>query len=270
VQKENHTEKRIGIFDSGVGGLTILKPMVSLMPNEKFYYFGDTKNVPYGTKSPKEIAKIGVEAYKKLRKLGIKMLVIGCNTTSIYGIKAIKEIADVPIIELIHPGVLAVKECGCKNILLLATEATINSGSIQSLLKKEIDDVKVEGIATQDMVITVENGNSNNEEGKKVVHRYLDMVTIRPDSVLLSCTHFPALSKFIADYFNNKGIDVNIISPAEKCAEIAKEKLKEIGKLTEFGNLSIEYFCSGDLEKFTKSGNILLDDDLIIKNVKKL
>lgn len=263
-------EKRIGVFDSGVGGLTILKALVDFMPNEKFYYFGDTKNVPYGTKTPEEIAELSVEAYKKLKSLGIKFLVIGCNTASIHGLKAIEEIADIPVVGVIGPGVIAAREKGLKKILILATDATIDSGVLQSLLKENNEGVKVEGIGSPDMVMAVENGNSHNEEGRKATYKYLDMASIEPDCVLLSCTHFPALTKFVADYFEEKGRSVCILSPADKCAEIAKNALEKLGQLNEIGELEIDYFCSGDLRKFEDSGNILLDGDLVVREVKSL
>ncbi|NLW42809.1 MAG: glutamate racemase [Tissierellia bacterium] len=261
---------RIGVFDSGVGGLTVLKALVKKMPNEKFYYFGDTKNIPYGIKTPAEIANLSVNAYKKLKDLGIKLLVIGCNTATVHGLAAIEEVADIPVIGVIEPGVMAAKENACKNILILATEATINSGLIQSLLRKEIQDVSIEGVGAPDMVLAVENGNSKNEKGKEVVDRYLNEIEISPDCVMLSCTHFPALEDFIVNYFDSINNPIKIINPAEKAAELAFDRLMEMEQLETKGEGEIDYFTSGDLDKFINSGNLVLSGDLIIERARNL
>lgn len=263
-------KERIGVFDSGVGGLTVLKALTKRMPNENFYYFGDTKNVPYGPRASEDIACLSLDAYNKLKSLGIKLLVIGCNTATVHGLKAIEEKADIPVIGVIDPGVTAAKEKGCKKVLILATDATINSGLIQSLLKEQVDDIEIEGIGAPEMVMAVENGDSENEKGKLAVEKYLKKAKIDPDCVMLSCTHFPALENFIIEYYEEKGKKINIINPAEKSAEIAEKLLKDLGKLELEGGGKIEYFASGDLEKFTSSGNLVLGGDLIIKETKNL
>lgn len=263
-------DKRIGVFDSGVGGLTVLKSLVEKMPNEDFYYFGDTKNVPYGPRTPEDIGNLSVNAYKKLKELGIKMLVIGCNTATVHGLEPIKKIADIPVIGVIEPGVLAAKEKKCKNIVILATDATINSGLIQSLLKEEIDNPNIQGIGAPDMVMAVENGDSSNERGREAVNKYLNKIDIDPDCIMLSCTHFPALEHFIKDFdkFKNKGIE--IINPAEKVAESAFKILKDSGNLKSDGVGKIDYFTSGDLDKFMESGNLVLNGALLIKETNSL
>lgn len=265
-------EDAIGVFDSGVGGLTVLKELVKYMPNEDFYYFGDTKNVPYGVKTSEEIGKLSVEAYKKLKELGIKLLVIACNTATVHGLDAIKEVADIPVIGVIKPGVMAAEKQQCGDIIVLATEATISSEVIQNSLKENIPGVKVQGIKAPDMVMAVEEGNSNNDIGRKIVYSYLDKGKFDPDGVMLSCTHFPALEHFVRDYYEEKGIDICIINPAETASKIAREKLEEMGKLKDEVEKpgQITYFTSGDKERFINSGNMVLDNDLKISEVKSL
>lgn len=268
---DERVEKRIGVFDSGVGGLTVLKELVKIMPYENFYYFGDTANVPYGVKSSDELAKLSVDAYKKLEELGIKLLVIGCNTATVHGLKAIEKVANVLVIGVIEPGILSAKKQGCAKVIVLATEATINSNVIQNLLKETNEDIVVQGIGAPDMVMAVERGNTRNEKGREIVYRYLDQGEFDPDGVMLSCTHFPALEHFIRDYYQEKGLDVTIIDPAEMVSKIAVSRLEEMGKLNKGKKKGqITYYTSGDKDRFKESGNKVLDGDLIISEVHEL
>lgn len=268
---DGNVEKRIGVFDSGVGGLTVLKELVKIMPYENFYYFGDTANVPYGIKTSEEIAELSVNAYRKLEELGIKLLVIGCNTATVHGLEAIEKVANVPVIGVIKPGVLSAKKHGCDKIIILATEATINSCVIQKLLKKNNKDILVQGIGAPDMVMAVESGNSRNEKGREIVYRYLDKGEFDPNGVMLCCTHFPALEHFIRDYYQEKDVDVTIIDPAEMVSKIAVAKLEEMGKLNKGDEKGkITYYTSGDKTRFKESGNMVLDGDLIISEVNNL
>lgn len=262
---------RIGVFDSGVGGLTVLKELVKLMPNEDYYVFGDTQNMPYGIKSPEEIEELTYKAFKKLEAKGLKAFVIACNTATVYGLNKIKEDTDIPVIGVIQPGIEAAMEEDLKNVLILATDATINSGRIQSLLKEVNNNINVEGIGAADMVLAVENGLANTDEGKKVVYSYLDKAKIRPDGVMLSCTHFPVLKNFIEDYYKEKGADVKLIDPAKKCAELIKEELEACKNLNESNEPGqISYFTSGDVDKYRENGNIILNGTIVIEETNKL
>lgn len=263
-------EKRIGVFDSGLGGLTVLKELVRELPEENYFVFGDTKNMPYGVRESKDICNLTEEGFNKLYEKGIKALVIACNTATVHGLENLQSKTDIPVIGVIEPGVMAAKENACKNILILATEATINSGLIQSLLRKEIQDVSIEGVGAPDMVLAVENGNSKNEKGKEVVDRYLNEIEISPDCVMLSCTHFPALEDFIVNYFDSINNPIKIINPAEKAAELAFDRLIEMEQLETKGEGEIDYFTSGDLDKFINSGNLVLSGDLIIERARNL
>ncbi len=263
-------EKRIGVFDSGLGGLTVLKELIELMPEENYYVYGDTKNMPYGVRQEEDIRELTVDGYKKLTAMGIKALVIACNTATVHGLKAIQEITDIPVIGVIEPGVMSATECGCEKVLILATEATIKSGLIQRLLKEKNPSVEVEGIGAPEMVLAVENGQANTEEGRQIVYKYLDTKSIKPTCVMLSCTHFPALEHFIVDYFKEKGKEIKTINPARKCAELLQIELDKRGTLNkseEKGN--IEYFTSGDLENYKEIGNSILGKELI-KEVKSI
>lgn len=263
--------KKIGVFDSGLGGLTVLKELYKAMPAEDFYIFGDTKNVPYGTRPGEEIESLSYSAFKKLENLGLKAFVIACNTATVYSLEKISKSTDIPVVGVIEPGVMSALENDLEKVLVLATEATIRSGLIEKLLNEGKPSIEVEGIGAPKMVLAVENGLGKSEEGRQIVYSYLNQVKIDPDGVMLSCTHFPVLQDFVVDYYKEKGKDIKIIDPAKKCAEIIKEELERQGMLApaEYQG-SVEFFSSGDLESYKKIGNVILGDTLTINEVKNL
>lgn len=261
----------IGVFDSGVGGLTVLKKLVELLPNENFIYFGDTKNVPYGVRTHEDIANLSVNAYKKLKEFSIKALVIACNTATIHGLDAIKEVADIPVVGVIEAGVNNVIDSKSKSVLVIATDATVNSRVHEKSIKKINPEIEVENIGCPDLVMAVENGNSENEEGKKVVERYLNQAENKNDAILLACTHFPALYNHIDNYYKERNRDVKILDPSEKCAEFLKKYLSENDEENEQKERgSIKFTCSGDPEKFKETANFLLRGVAKVDNVEVL
>lgn len=264
-------EKRIGVFDSGLGGLTVLKELVRELPEENYFVFGDTKNMPYGVRESKDICNLTEEGFNKLYEKGIKALVIACNTATVHGLENLQSKTDIPVIGVIEPGVLSATNAGCENILVLGTEATINSGLIQRLLKEKNPNVKVEGIGAPEMVLAVENGEAQTEIGRKVVYKYLDQSNIEPDCVMLSCTHFPALEHFIIEYYHEKNKMIKIINPAKKCAELVKEALEDRNELNESDEKGlIEYYTSGDTDSYTKGGNAILGGEILIRETNNL
>lgn len=265
------TDKRIGVFDSGVGGLTVLKELIKEFPNESFYVFGDTGNNPYGVRKPEEIAKLTLNAFKKLEDLGLKSYVIACNTATVHGLDTLRAESDIPVIGVIQPGIETALDTGCQNILVLATAATINSELIQKTLKERNPDLNIEGIAAPDMVIAAENGDITNEKGREVVYKYLDSATIDPDCVMLSCTHFPAFEDIIVEYYKEKGKDIKIVNPAKATAEELHDIMKELDILEDENHKQeVDFYTSGDIEKFKNSGNMILGDDYTIKKANNL
>lgn len=263
--------KKIGVFDSGLGGLTVLKELYKAMPDEDFCIFGDTKNVPYGIRPGYEIESLSYAAFKKMEQMGLKAFVIACNTATVYSLKKISSSTDIPVIGVIEPGVMSALENDLEKVLVLATEATIRSGLIEKLLKEGKPSIEVEGIGAPKMVLAVENGLGHSEKGRKIVHSYLDQAKIDPDGVMLSCTHFPVLQDFVVDYYKERGKDIKIIDPAKKCAEIIKGELVREGMLTsEKDKGKVEFFTSGDLDSYKKIGNVILGDTLTINEVKNL
>lgn len=263
--------KKIGVFDSGLGGLTVLKELQREMPEEDFYIFGDTKNMPYGIRPGDEIEELTFSAFEKLKEKGLKAFVIACNTATVYGLDKVKSSTQMPVVGVIEPGVMEALDNDLEKVLVLATEATIKSGLIQKLLKEQKPSIEVEGIGAPEMVLAVEKGLANTEEARKIVYSYLDQASIDPDGVMLSCTHFPALENFIVDYYKEKGKDIKIINPARKCAQIIKKELKEKGLLQDSDHKGqVEFYTSGDLDTYKKIGNLILSNSLKIDEVENL
>lgn len=188
----------IGVFDSGVGGLTVLRALRKRLPNERFIYLGDTARLPYGTKSRDSVSRYSMQASQFLVRRGIKYLVIACNTASCVAVDELRErFAPVPVMGVIEPGAIA----GCEasrsgQIAVIATEGTVQDGAYQRAIARIRPDASVVAKACPLFVALAEEGWADGPIVEAIVHRYLDdMFTRRPelDTLLLGCTHFPLL-----------------------------------------------------------------------------
>lgn len=188
----------IGVFDSGVGGLTVLRTLRKRLPNERFVYLGDTARLPYGTKSRDSVLRYSIQASGFLIRRGIKYLVIACNTASSVAVDELRErFAPVPVIGVIEPGAVA----GCAasrtgQIAVIATEATVQGGAYQRAIARIRPDAGVVAKACSLFVSLAEEGWTDGSIVEAVIHRYLDeMFAQHPqiDTLLLGCTHFPLL-----------------------------------------------------------------------------
>lgn len=265
------SNEKIGLFDSGVGCLSILVELIKELPNESFCVFGDSINNPYGVREDKEITRLSVEAFKKVEGLGIKACVVGSNTSTIYALEDIKKSTDIPVIGVIEPGINAAIKSGCENILIMGTPATIKSEFIKNKLLKTNPILNIEGIATPIMEDLAEEGKAKTNKAKDVVYKYLDSVKIIPDCVMLSCTHFPIFEDIIKDYYKEKGKDVIIINPAKSTALDLRRVLEDHNLLSDEDNTQkIEFYTSGDKEIYKNTGNLFLDGKYIIEEVKNI
>lgn len=217
----------IGIFDSGIGGLTVLREIRRQLPAEDIVYFGDTAHLPYGTKSKETITKFSIDNVKFLEDLGAKMIVVACNTASSLSLDALKEKYYLPIIGVIEPGAKAAL-ANTKNgrIGVIGTKATIGSGSYEACLKRQDGSVRVYSEACPLFVPFVEEGWLDGEVVSKVAHTYLDQLkSFGIDTLILGCTHYPLLADVIQQTI---GAGVHLVNSAE---ETAKEVRALIGQL---------------------------------------
>jgi glutamate racemase len=226
MNREIHCDLPIGVFDSGVGGLTVLKAIQEALPNENLVYLGDTARLPYGTKSPVSIERYATQAAAKLQEQGIKALVVACNTASAVALAALRaQMDDVPVIGVIGPGATAAVEARpAGKHLVLATEATVGLGAYRIAIAERDPVAEVREQACEMLVSLAEEGWSNGEIARAIVRRYLDEATVAvPDTIILGCTHFPLLKDTIQDVADD---DIVVVDSASTTARVVREVLE--------------------------------------------
>lgn len=207
----------IGIFDSGVGGLTVYRALHERLPNEHFVYLGDTARVPYGTKSLATVERYGIENAKFLEAHGIKLLVVACNTASALALPAIRNAVEVPVIGVIEPGArAAIAVAAGKQIGVIATEATVQSGAYTSAIARLDSLTEVTERACPLFVPLAEEGWAETEVARAVAEQYLvDFRKLDLGALVLGCTHYPILRDLISEVI---GAAVPLIDSGEAAA----------------------------------------------------
>ena len=218
--------RSIGVFDSGLGGLTAVKEIMKLFPNESIVYFGDTSRVPYGTRSKETILKYTHSDIRFLLSRGVKMIVIACGTASSAALPHIKEDFNVPIYGVVDAAVYAaVRMTQNRKIGIIGTSATIKSGAYTRYIKEYDTSIATFERACPLFVPLVENGHFDTKVTELVIDEYLrDMRDKGIDTLIMGCTHYPLLEKAIARYM---GEGVRLISPGQEVARFLKKKINE-------------------------------------------
>lgn len=226
-QEEWHNSP-IGVFDSGVGGLTVAREIMRQLPNERIVYFGDTARVPYGSKSKETVTKYSRQIVNFLLTQQVKAIVVACNTASAYALDELEQEVDIPIIGVVRPGAKAAIEA-TKNgkIGVIATEATINSGIYNRYIEKNDRSVKVVGKACPLFVPLVEEGLWEDPVTDEIARRYLtELIDSDIDTLILGCTHYPMIRSTVGRIM---GKQVTLVNPAYETARELKELLLEKG-----------------------------------------
>jgi glutamate racemase len=248
----------IGVFDSGVGGLTVLRALLAELPAEDFIYLGDTARLPYGTKSPKTVGRYALQASEALGEYGIKCLVVACNTASSVGLGAIREhLERIPVIGVIEPGAqaaCAVSKSG--RIAVIATESTVRGGAYQEAILRRRADASVTARPAQLFVALAEEGVHEGPIADGVAHHYLDAMFPGPDTLVLGCTHFPMLAASIRAAV---GPDVSIVDSAATTAKSVREQLLATGLTHADGPGSIRFLATDGAERFARVGSRFLN-----------
>ncbi|MBR2067761.1 MAG: glutamate racemase [Solobacterium sp.] len=246
----------IGIFDSGIGGLTVLKEIKEKMPMENLIYFGDTAHLPYGTKSASQIQEFAYNDVKFLSKFHLKALVIACNTADSVARDMLEKSFDLPIYGVIEPAAKKAAELTKnKRVGVMATSATVNSEAYQKKIKKYDSSVEVFPIACPLLVPLVENQRYRKDDQvvRLIVQEYLDKLFIHDvDTIVLGCTHYPLLNEVIKDLSPN----IQIISSSLAAAETLEASLKEKGLCSENEEREIRYYVSDDAMHFKENASI--------------
>ncbi len=256
----------IGVFDSGVGGLTVVKQIIKALPNEDIIYFGDTARVPYGSKSKETVTKFSSQIIRFLLSKNVKAVIIACNTVSSNSYDELIKEFDLPIIEVVTPGAEAcLKETKNKIVGIIGTEATIKSGAYEKKLINLDSGVKVYQKACPLFVPLAEEGWTDNNISKETAEIYLkELLDKGIDSIVLGCTHYPLLKKCIGKVV---GENVRIIDPAAETARKTKEYLKNNNAL---GNNKgkTEFYVSDNTEKFSLICRAVLKKDCSAEKIE--
>lgn len=245
----------IGVMDSGIGGLTVLKQLVEICPDEKYIYFGDTKNLPYGEKSKEELLKIVKGIFDFFQTKNVKAVVMACNTSSATAYEELKDNYDFkiyPIIQIVSKCVSTDQDL--TKIAVLATQATVASKTYTKELNQS-NSVEVFEQACPLFVPMVEKRlNDINEE--EIFKNYLkDIINFNPQKIILGCTHYPYLLEELSKYAPKE----LFINPAKLFAQYIKEDLKASNCLTESKIGTVKYFASSEPEKFKENAKLFLN-----------
>ncbi|MGM0508855.1 MAG: glutamate racemase [Fusobacteriota bacterium] len=253
-------KKGIGIFDSGLGGLTVVKEVMRLLPQERIVYFGDTARVPYGSKSKKVIIKFAKEIIRFLKTKNIKILVIACNTATAFALKEVSKILKIPIIGVIKPGSKRAVETTRKNkIGIIGTKGTISSNSYYDEIKKINSEIDIEQNPCPLFVPLIEEGMLEDNVTFEMANRYLEEIKGKIDTLVLGCTHYPMIKKVIKKVV---GKDVILIDSAEEVAIEVRNVLYRNRILLEENGGENEFYVSDSPRQFMEIGKLFLGDRL--------
>lgn len=247
----------IGVFDSGIGGLTVLREIWEVLPGESTVYFGDNSRAPYGNKSRSTVIRYSLQNMKFLESKNVKMIVIACNTASAYAYDTLKDRAGVPVVEVVTPGAeAAIKATRNGKIGIIATKATISTG----VYKKAVEQcAKAHGISNIEIyqqtcplfVSLAEEGWWDNEIARLTAKEYLTpLKEAGIDTLVMACTHYPLLAKVIGEIM---GDGITLVNTGEAAAAVVKNLLTEGGLTAEPGKAPAREFYTSDEPKMFES-----------------
>ena len=251
----------IGIFDSGIGGLTVLQQIARLSPREILVYLGDTARSPYGTKSPDVVKYYACENTDFLIERGLKMLVVACNTASAIALDDLRERYDIPVVGVIEPGAQeGVRRSHNRRIGVIGTEATITSRAYTHALRALDPGVEVYTRACPLFVPLVEEGWIDNKIARETTTMYLSSLKHSGiDTLILGCTHYPLLKKCIAKFL---GPRVYLVDSAEETAKVVRTTLTSKGLARRKGNGGASFFVTDVPDRFVKVGSRFLGEQI--------
>ncbi len=263
----------IGVFDSGVGGLTVLRALQEALPGEAFLYLGDTARLPYGTKSPASVVRYASQCAGLLVGRGIKALVVACNTAASAGLPALAaRYPGLPVVGVVEPGArAAVAASATGRIAVVATEGTIRAGAYVAAIERLRPEARVTGIGCSVFVALAEEGWTEGPIVEQVAHRYLDGVfagPAAPDTLLLGCTHFPVLAGALRHAIP---AGVGLVDSARTTAEAVAALLAAQGLGRQAGDpaaAETRFLATDGPERFARVGSIFLGRTLTVRDVE--
>ena len=265
------TDAPIGVYDSGVGGLTVVREIMRNLPNERIVYFGDTARVPYGSKSQENVIRFSKQIIHFLQTQGVKAIVIACNTASALALDAVETDLDIPIIGVIKPGAhMAAKATHNKRVGVIGTESTIRSRTYDRFIQQQDPEIVVFGKACPLFVPLVEEGWLKDSVTEEVARRYLSELLRKDiDTLVLGCTHYPLIRSLVGKI---AGDQVTLVNPAYETAQelrklLEQEQLINTGENNKKDEMH-QFYVSDAAEKFGEFANSILPYD--VKRARKI
>lgn len=261
IENESKLDMPIGVFDSGVGGLTVVREIMRQIPNERIVYFGDTARVPYGSKSKETVTRYSRQIVRFLQTRHVKAIVVACNTASAYALDELEKEIDIPIIGVVKPGAkVAADATRNGRIGVIATAATIGSGVYTTYIRQIKPDVDVIGKACPLFVPLVEEGLWQDPVTDEIAMRYLsELIDIDIDTLILGCTHYPLIRSTVGKIM---GDHVTLVNPAYETARELKELLMEKGLFNpvppSLGTNKYQFFVSDGAQQFIHFANSII------------
>jgi glutamate racemase len=247
-----HDGRPIGVFDSGLGGLTVMRSLIDLLPDEDLVYFGDTGRFPYGPKPAEEVCKNAFEITDCLMEQRVKMLVVACNSAAAAALEQLQSYVDIPVIGVIEPGIRAARQVTrTKRVGVIGTVGTISSGAYQRAAAAYAPEITLECAACPGFVEFVEAGDVESDQVHVLAERLLRPVAdAGVDTLVLGCTHYPLLARTIGDVM---GPDVVLVSSADETAFEVRRLLQADIRVS-ISKGRHEFITSGDVETFRHLG----------------
>lgn len=257
--------KPIGIFDSGVGGLTVFTEVRKTLPNENIIYLGDTKNFPYGNKKKEDIIDLAINNVEMLLKKDVKVIVIACGTATSQAIDILKQKYNIPIIGIIEPTVEYVKKQQIDEIGVIATEGTIRSGAWENKLKEKIDGINVENKACPMLAEIAEEGKAKSVEGRNAIKEYMQPFKSKHiDKIILGCTHYPIYDEIIRQELK---YEVELINSGTIVAKYLKEYLQQKDMLNKDEKTVEKIYLTKPEKEFKNIAKNIMKVDMEIEEI---
>lgn len=270
---EENRERRdlpIGVFDSGLGGLTVAREIMRQLPNEKLVYFGDTARVPYGSKSRETVTRYSRQIVRFLQTMEVKAIVVACNTASAYALDELESEIDIPILGVVKPGAKVAAEVTRNGrIGIIGTEGTVGSGIYTTYIRQIQPDVELIGKACPLFVPLVEEGLWQDPVTDEIAMRYLtELIDSGIDTLILGCTHYPLIRDTVAKIM---GDHVTLVNPAYETARELKELLerRQLFSLTApgLGTNQYRFFVSDGASRFKNFANSIIQYGILSAKV---
>lgn len=255
----------IGVFDSGLGGLSSVKVLEEILPDEQIIFFGDGYNMPYGDKSVRRLNRIAQNNVDFLKSFDVKMILVACGTISANCLSKLKKNNDLEIIGVIDQTALkAVETTRNRKVGIIATVATINSQCFQKRINQLDSEIEVQAVGCQKLAPMVESGHfqADDEMVREILPDYLSQFD-GIDTIILGCTHYALLKEAVQQYFNN---EINIVCAGSLAGQSVKQYLQENDLLADKKEKENEFYCSGDCEVFAEKGQMFLNHPLEVKS----